>query len=64
VRPPDLDWEGEIRIVFQTIEHLHAALPEHTGDWYFTGRYPTPGGFRVVNRAFVKYVDRVEGRGY
>jgi amidophosphoribosyltransferase len=64
VRPSDLGWEGEIRIVFQTIEHLHAALPEHTGDWYFTGRYPTPGGFRVVNRAFVKYVDRVEGRGY
>jgi amidophosphoribosyltransferase len=64
VRPPDLDWPGEIRVVFQTIEHLHAALPEHTGDWYFTGRYPTPGGFRVVNRAFVKYFERSGGRGY
>jgi amidophosphoribosyltransferase len=64
VRPADLDWPGEIRIVFQTIEHLHAALPGEYGDWYFTGRYPTPGGFRVVNRAFVKYFERSGGRGY
>ena len=64
VRPSDLDWPGEIRIVFQSIEHLHTALADGTGDWYFTGRYPTPGGFRVVNRAFVKYYERLGGRGY
>ena len=44
-----------VEFVFQTIEGLHAACPDHQGDWYFTGRYPTPGGNRLVNQAFVKY---------
>ena len=44
-----------VEFVFQTIEGLHAACPEHQGDWYFTGHYPTPGGNRLVNQAFVKY---------
>ncbi len=44
-----------VEFVFQTIEGLHAACPEHKGDWYFTGHYPTPGGNRLVNQAFVKY---------
>ena len=64
VRPPKIEWQGEIEIIFQTIENLHAAVPNHTGDWYFTGHYPTPGGFRVVNQAYVNYYDKSEGRSY
>jgi amidophosphoribosyltransferase len=64
VRPPGIEWKGEIEIIFQTIENLHAAVPNHAGDWYFTGRYPTPGGYRVVNQAYVNYYDKHEGRSY
>lgn len=64
VRPTGIEWQGEIEIVFQTIENLHAALPNHTGDWYFTGKYPTPGGYRVVNQAYVNYFEKNEGRSY
>jgi amidophosphoribosyltransferase len=64
VRPPKIDWHGEIEIIFQTIENLHAAVPGHTGDWYFSGRYPTEGGYRVVNQAYVNYYDKSEGRSY
>ena len=51
-----------IQLVFQSIEGLHEACPNHPGDWYFTGHYPTPGGIRMVNRAFVEYVDHVLGK--
>lgn len=64
VRPPKISWDGEIEIIFQTIENLHKAVPAHTGDWYFTGHYPTPGGYRVVNQAYVNYYERHEGRSY
>jgi amidophosphoribosyltransferase len=64
VRPTPSEWHGEIEIIFQTIENLHAAVPGHTGDWYFTGHYPTPGGFRVVNQAYVNYYEKSEGRSY
>jgi amidophosphoribosyltransferase len=64
VSPKPNGWRGEIEIIFQSIEHLHQALPNHSGDWYFTGRYPTPGGYRVVNRAFVNYFEQHEGRSY
>jgi amidophosphoribosyltransferase len=64
VRPPNIEWKGEIEIIFQTIENLHAAVPHHTGDWYFSGHYPTPGGYRVVNQAYVNYFDKHEGRSY
>ncbi len=47
-----------VKLVFQSIEGLHSACPKHTGDWYFTGHYPTPGGTRLVNQAFVNYVDK------
>ena len=47
--------QAPVEFVFQTIEGLHAACPEHLGDWYFTGKYPTPGGNRLVNQAFIKY---------
>ena len=64
VRPKGIEWQGEIEIIFQTIENLHAAVPAHTGDWYFTGKYPTPGGYRVVNQAYVNYFEKSEGRSY
>ena len=47
-----------IELVFQSIEGLHEACPNHPGDWYFTGRYPTPGGIRMANKAFVCYMDK------
>ncbi|HKB89869.1 MAG TPA: amidophosphoribosyltransferase, partial [Opitutaceae bacterium] len=64
VRPKNIEWKGEIEIVFQTIENLHVAVPNHTGDWYFTGKYPTSGGYRVVNQAYINYYEKSEGRSY
>ncbi|MES1166464.1 MAG: amidophosphoribosyltransferase, partial [Pseudomonadota bacterium] len=64
VRPKNIEWLGEVEIIFQTIENLHAAVPSHTGDWYFTGKYPTPGGYRVVNQAYVNYYEKNAGRSY
>ena len=48
-----------VELVYQSIEGLHEAIPNHKGDWYFTGNYPTPGGVRLVNQAFIKYVETV-----
>jgi len=56
--------KAELEIVFQSVEGLHKACPGHTGDWYFTGNYPTAGGNRVVNRAFVNYIEGRGGRAY
>ena len=56
--------KAEVKIVFQSIEGLHAACPNHQGDWYFTGDFPTPGGHKVVNRAFVYYVEGRNDRAY
>ncbi len=64
VSPKPNGWQGEIEIIYQSIENLHKALPNHTGDWYFTGKYPTPGGYRVVNQAYVNYFEKHEGRSY
>jgi len=64
VRPTGIEWKGDIEIIFQTIDNLHAAVPNHTGDWYFTGNYPTPGGYRVVNQAYLKYFEKSSGRSY
>lgn len=58
------DINAEVKLVFQSIEGLHAACPGHTGDWYFTGDYPTPGGNRVVNRAFINYMEGRNVRAY
>ncbi|ULQ55761.1 amidophosphoribosyltransferase [Flavihumibacter rivuli] len=62
ITPPDIDFEVEV--IFQTIESLHSACPTNTGDWYFTGNYPTPGGNRVVNNAFLNYMEGKNVRGY
>ncbi|HEY0946934.1 MAG TPA: amidophosphoribosyltransferase [Opitutaceae bacterium] len=64
VRPKGIEWRGPIEVIFQSIENLHAAVPNHTGDWSFTGKYPTPGGYRVVNQAYLNYYDKNEGRSY
>ena len=50
--------QAPVELVFQSIEGLHEACPNHPGDWYFTGHYPTPGGTRLVNQAFVNYIDK------
>ena len=55
---------AEIKIIYQTIEDLHEACPGNTGDWYFTGNYPTPGGNKVVNRAFINYIEGKDIRPY
>ena len=54
LRPADM--QTPVELVFQSIEGLHKAIPHHPGDWYFTGHYPTPGGIRMVNQAFINYV--------
>jgi amidophosphoribosyltransferase len=60
----DKDIKAEVKIVFQSIEDLHKACPNNTGDWYFSGNYPTPGGNRLVNNAFINYVEGQENRVY
>ena len=62
VRPKDL--KAELAVLFQTVENLHKACPDHSGDWYFTGNYPTPGGNKVVNRAFVNQFEGKTVRAY
>jgi amidophosphoribosyltransferase len=62
ITPPDID--TPVQVIFQTIESLHEACPTNTGDWYFTGNYPTPGGNRVVNKAFMNYMEGKNVRGY
>ncbi len=62
VTPEDL--KPEVQLIFQSIDNLHQACPNDKGDWYFTGDYPTLGGVRVVNRAFINFVDQKAGRSY
>jgi amidophosphoribosyltransferase len=56
--------KAEVKIIFQTVEDLHIACPKNLGDWYFTGDYPTPGGNRVVNRAFMNFYEGKDTRAY
>jgi amidophosphoribosyltransferase len=53
-----------VQVIYQTIEDLHDSCPTNTGDWYFTGNYPTPGGNRVCNKAFLNYMEGRNVRGY
>ena len=55
---------AEVEVVYQTVDNLHKAIPEHSGDWYFTGDYPTPGGNKVVNKAFVNFMEGKTIRAY
>ncbi|MDX1627655.1 MAG: amidophosphoribosyltransferase [Fulvivirga sp.] len=62
VKPEDM--KAEVDVIYQTVENLHAACPNHIGDWYFTGHFPTPGGMRVANQSFVNYMDGKLIRAY
>ncbi len=64
VYPVKSGWKGELVLVFQQISALHRACPTSRGDWYFTGDYPTPGGLGVLNRAYMNYWEKREGRSY
>ncbi len=56
--------QAQVEIIYQSVENLHIACPGHTGDWYFTGNYPTPGGNKVVNRAFINWMEKRNVRAY
>src|SRR5690606_36435068 len=56
--------QADLKIIFQTVENLHTACPKNLCDWYFTGDYPTPGGNRVVNRAFMNFYEGKDARAY
>ncbi len=56
--------EIEVKVIYQTVANLHKACPSNTGDWYFTGNYPTVGGTRVVNRSFINYIEKNDKRAY
>jgi amidophosphoribosyltransferase len=60
--PPSI--KAKVEIIYQTIEDLHSSCPKHTGDWYFTGNYPTPGGNKVVNKSFINYIEGKNVRAY
>ena len=64
IRSDRLEWSGEIEMVYQDLAGLHEAMPGHTGDWYFTGDYPTPGGYRVLNTAYLNWRKNDERRAY
>ena len=62
ITPKDI--KAEVKVIYQTLDNLHKACPEHTGDWYFSGDFPTPGGNKVVNRAFVNWMEGKNQRAY
>jgi len=64
VYPEDIDWHGEVEVIYQTIENLRASIKGPCGDWYFTGNYPTPGGYSMVNQAYIRWFEGVGGRSY
>jgi amidophosphoribosyltransferase len=64
IRSPQLAWRGRLDVIYQTVEGLRASMPRFTGDWYFTGDYPTPGGVRVLNTAFLRWRAGDERRAY
>ena len=65
VYPEDIDWHGEVEVIYQTVENLHKSInAQASGDWYFTGNYPTPGGVTVANQAFMHWCEGRSGRSY
>jgi amidophosphoribosyltransferase len=55
---------AKVKVIYQTVDNLHKACPDHTGDWYFTGDYPTIGGSKIVNKAFINFVEGHKKRAY
>jgi amidophosphoribosyltransferase len=64
VYPEDTEWHGELEVIYQSIENLHASIKGPCGDWYFTGNYPTPGGYAMVNKAYIRWFEGIGGRSY
>ena len=64
VYPEDTEWSGEVEVIYQTIENLRASIKGECGDWYFTGDYPTPGGYAMVNQAYIRWFEGIGGRSY
>ncbi|MFI3291639.1 MAG: class II glutamine amidotransferase [Opitutales bacterium] len=64
VYPVETQWAGELNLVFQTIENLHKSVPTSLGDWYFTGNYPTAGGYKVLNKSYINFYENNDGRSY
>lgn len=62
IKPSDLN--AEVSVLYQSVTNLHEACPDHKGDWYFTGNYPTPGGNKVVNKAFINFMEGSSARAY
>jgi amidophosphoribosyltransferase len=60
--PADLN--AKVEIIYQTVENLHKSCPNNLGDWYFTGNYPTPGGNKIVNKAFINWMEGKNERAY
>ena len=57
-------WNGDLEIVFLPVDKMREAIPKHNGDWYFTGNYPTAGGYATLNRAYINYFENKSGRAY
>ena len=64
VYPKNVPWQGDLEIVFLTVDKMKKAISHHSGDWYFTGEYPTPGGTAVLNQAYINYYENRVGRAY
>ena len=64
VYPSKIDWQGDLEIIFLTVHKMRQAIPVHNGDWYFTGQYPTAGGYATLNRAYINYYEQKSGRAY
>ena len=64
VRSPMLEWTGEVDVIYQTVEGLRASMPGYTGDWFFGGVYPTPGGYKVLNTSYLNWRSMCDARAY
>ncbi len=64
VFPSDTSWNGSLDVIYQTIQGLHNAIPDFQGDWYFTGDYPTPGGYKTLNTSYLNWVEGLDARSY
>ncbi len=64
VNPSDLHWDGSLQVIYQSLEGLRKAIPRFSGDWYFSGNYPTPGGYKVLNDSFLKWYEGGDSRVY
>jgi len=64
VYPENTDWHGEVQVIYQTIDNLRDSIKGSCGDWYFTGDYPTPGGYSMVNMAYLRWFEGIGGRSY